>query len=241
MDMKTVLLVEDDILVGDIIISSLSTKYCVLMAVNCSEALKCLKNLIHLALIDYILPDGDGFDIVKAIKTEKPGLPIILMTAYSHENVVLRALRLGITDYIKKPLSLKYLTRKIHDILEGNSLSGDMENEVTKSRKEFLIDGVEDYIATNYMKDLRLEKLAKMACMSKFAFCKAFKEKFGQNYISFLNAVRIKNASELLRNPDLSITDVAFFVGYESVEYFDRRFRALYGTSPNKYRKSISR
>lgn len=161
------------------------------------------------------------------------------MTAYSHEDIILKALRLGLTDYIKKPLKLKYLKKKIHNIFEGQSMDDDGEIGVEKKREEFLIDGIEDYIENNYTRELTLDELARRAGMSRSKFCRTFKQKVGQSFISFINTMRINYASELLKNPDLNIKDITYSVGYGSVSQFERTFKRLYGVTPREYRDKI--
>jgi DNA-binding response OmpR family regulator len=96
-------MVEGDSSVREIIRDALKTYYHVLEASCYAEASKYFEAPFHLALIDCMLPDCDGFDIAKKAREKKPLLPIILMTAFSHENIIMRALRAGLTDYIKKP------------------------------------------------------------------------------------------------------------------------------------------
>jgi two-component system, response regulator YesN len=236
MGRKNILLVEDDAVIRDIIKSAFEREYNVLETSGCSEAIKLLRNNIDIALIDYILPDGYGFDVSKAIREVKPVLPIIIMTAYSSENVLLKALRAGATDYIKKPLVLAYLRRKVSDILagkRGQELTGNPENI---NKEDFLLDGVAIYIDNNYSDELTRDLLAERICMNKYKFSKIFNEKFGQSIKSYINNIRVKKAAELLKNHDLGIMDIALSVGFGSVGHFDRVFKEIYGVSPKEYR-----
>jgi YesN/AraC family two-component response regulator len=236
MEGKTILLVDDDATVKDMIRFVLEKeKYYVLEASNYSEAIEQLRNPIDLAIIDYVLPDHNGFEVFKKIREIKPELPAIIMTAYSTEDVVINALRKGVTEYIKKPLSLSYLTKKVSEMLGGEKCIGGPEE--VKSRDEFIMDGIAAYMEEKYREDLTFDKLASMALMNRDKFCKVFKERFGQTSTSYLNSIRIKRASELLRNPNLNITDIAHFVGYGSVDHFERMFRKKYKVSPREYRK----
>lgn len=239
MERKTILIVEDDTSVREIIRDALQTEYNVLEASCCTETVKYLENPFDLAIIDYMLPDCDGFDMAGAIREKKPMLPIILMTAYDNDAVILRALRAGLTDYLKKPFSLKYLRRKVSKLLEGKTPKADSDNHVVEKRQEFIIDGLEEYIENNYMKDLTLDKISKMTGMSRSNFCRVFKERYKESFISYLNRIRIGKAAELLKNHDLRITDIGLFVGYKSIEYFERKFKALNDISPREYREKI--
>lgn len=76
--------------------------------------------------------------------------------------------------------------------------------------------------------------------MNKFSFCRAFKGRFGRSFVSYLNSVRMRHAVELLRNPDLNVSEIALFLHYDCLEYFSRTFKKAYGMSPREYRKKIS-
>jgi len=240
MDKKTVLLVDDDGAVRDVIKQALRSEYNVLEASGYSEAIKLLKQPIDLAIIDYVMPEYDGFDVLKAVRKAIPELPAIIMTAFSSESVVIKAIRTEVADYIKKPLKLAYLRKRLSEILGGEKHSNN-HTENVGSRVEFILDGIEAHIRENYMKDLTPDKLAGMACINRFKLSRAFKDRFGQTITSYLNNIRIRKAAELLKNPDLNITEIAHFLGYESVTYFDRIFSAVHGMSPLKYRKKLSK
>jgi len=210
-----VLLVDDDPVVRDIIKSALEREYDVVEASGYSEVIDLLNYPVDVAIIDYILPDCDGFDILKKVREVHPALPAIIMTGFSHERVVIKAIRSEVADYIKKPLKLAYLKKRLAELFGNESeygVSEDIEN-----REEFILDGVAEHIEDNYAKNLTLDKLSAMS--------------------SYLNSIRVKNAAELLINPNISIGEVARVVGYSSVTHFERVFKAVFGMTPREYRK----
>lgn len=238
MPRKNILLVEDDDVLRNLIRGALEQQYHVLEATTTAEASGLSDAHIDLALIDYSLPDGNGFDVLKTLREVKPGVPVIMMTAYSTENLAIKAFRLGVTDYLKKPMSFAYLRGKLSELLEGKMNEGSSEN---RERGEvFVMECIVAFIEENYMKKINRDKLAEKACMDRYKFSRLFKERFGQNIKSYLNNVRTQRAAELLNNQDLSIAEVAFSVGYGSVPHFYRVFRELYGISPGEYRETLT-
>jgi len=230
-----VLLVDDDPVVRDIIKSALEREYDVVEASGYSEVIDLLNYPVDVAIIDYILPDCDGFDILKKVREVHPALPAIIMTGFSHERVVIKAIRSEVADYIKKPLKLAYLKKRLAELFGNESeygVSEDIEN-----REEFILDGVAEHIEDNYAKNLTLDKLSAMSCMSRFKFSRSFRNRFKQTFTSYLNSIRVKNAAELLINPNISIGEVARVVGYSSVTHFERVFKAVFGMTPREYRK----
>lgn len=148
MGKKTILLVEDDGAVRELLRGGLERNYNILEASGCSEAKKQLSNHIDLALVDYYLPDSNGLDVLKAIREVKHGVPFILMTAYSTESLAIKALRAEVTDYIKKPLSFVYLKGKLSEILDGKKDGG--HPETVSSREVFIADSIAAFIEDNY-------------------------------------------------------------------------------------------
>lgn len=157
---------------------------------------------------------------MKAIREIKPKLPVIFMTAYSTDNVAIKAFRSGVTDYIRKPLSFAYLRAKLSEILEGKEAKE--LSESVESREVFIMEGIAAFIEENYNEDLTRDGLAEKAHMEKYRFSRAFNKHFG-------------------KNTDLSITDVAISVGYSGVAHFEKVFKQVYGISPSAYRKNQPR
>jgi two-component system response regulator YesN len=239
-DKKSILLVEDDDVVRAMIREGLERKYHVLEAATCSKAIEQIKKPFDLALIDYNLPDSDGFEVLKAIRKSKPGLPVIFMTAYSTDNVAIKAFRSGVTDYIRKPLSFAYLRAKLSEILEGKE--SEELSESVESREVFIMEGIAAFIEENYNEDLTRDGLAEKAHMEKYRFSRAFNQHFGKNVKSYVNITRVRKAAEILsKSADLTITDVAVSVGYSGVAHFEKVFKQFYGISPNEYRKNQPR
>ncbi len=235
---KSILVVEDDGVFRGLIRGALDHHYDVFEAASAEEASAHFDSPLDLALIDYSLPDGNGFDVLQAFREVKPNLPVIIMTAYGTENLAIRAFRIGVTDYLKKPFSFAYLRGKLSEVLEGKK--GGEFSENGAYGEAFAMESVVAFIEENYMKKLGRDELAEKACMNRYKFSRLFKEKFGKNIKSYLNGVRIRMAAELLNNPELSIAEVAFSVGYGSVPHFYRVFRERFGLSPREYRETLT-
>lgn len=246
MEQKSILLIDDDPIIREVIRDALDGHYAVFEASNYSEAIKFSNQQIDLALIDYVLPDSDGFETLQALRKGKPELPAIIMTAYGSERVALKATRSEVTDYINKPLKLSYLKLRISEIVgqetarRQSNHNGQKEHSGQEEHREgFIFDGILAYIEVNYMNSLTLDMLARKVSMNKFRFCKVFKKQVGQTFISYLNNIRIRNATEFLKKNDLNITEIAYVVGYKNIVHFDRVFKDIHGFSPREYRKKF--
>ncbi|MEW6109956.1 MAG: response regulator transcription factor [Nitrospirota bacterium] len=234
---KTILVVDDEESLRAAIRESLVRNYRVLEASEYSGALEHVKNPVDLLVIDYNLPGRNGFEVLKAIRESHSSIPAIIITAYSTETVAIGAVKSGATDYIRKPFNLDYFLRRVSELLEDKE--GELQSGTPICKKEFMLDSVALYIEENYRDaGLTLDKAASKAGMDKSNFCRIFKARFGLGFVSYLNNVRIKNAVELFRN-ELNLSEIAFFVGYRSVEYFNRVFKKVYGVTPGEYRRKI--
>lgn len=232
---KTILIVDDDAAIRDVLSTTLAARYSVLQAATCSEALRVPISRVDLALIDYLLPDSDGFAVLRSVRQMKPSLPVILMTGFGDEDVVLRALRDRVSDYVKKPFDLAYLRRRVTEILDAGKRCQSIVGEPSRQTR---LDMIANYIEENYAEHITLDGLARIACMSRFSFCRAFKEQFRQCCVSYINAIRIKNATRLLETTSARVTDIAFSVGYGNVGHFNRIFKAVCRMSPRAYRRT---
>lgn len=93
-----------------------------------------------------------------------------------------------------------------------------------------------EYVDEHYMEDLNLDSVADMAGFSKFHFSRLFKQYTNFTFCDYLSYRRIKAATELLSNPEYSITEVAMDSGFPSISTFNRLFKKQVGCTPREYR-----
>ncbi|WP_209124898.1 response regulator [Alkalihalobacillus sp. BA299] len=97
---------------------------------------------------------------------------------------------------------------------------------------------IEDYIKSNYQKDLKLQDIADRFFLSREYISRKFKQEKKETITDFITTTRIKRAKELLENPYLKIYEVAEAVGYQNDKYFVKVFKKLEGLTPSEYRNS---
>jgi AraC-like DNA-binding protein/ligand-binding sensor protein len=96
-----------------------------------------------------------------------------------------------------------------------------------------------DFIAANFAEDLKLAQVAQAVHMSSFYFCKQFKKATGLNFTNYLSRVRVEKAKQLLLDPHLRVSEIAFECGFQSLTHFNRIFRKLVGEAPTAYRTTL--
>jgi AraC-like DNA-binding protein len=96
------------------------------------------------------------------------------------------------------------------------------------------------FINENQGEKLSLNLVAKAVNMSSFYFCKKFKKFAGINLTEYITRVRIEKSRNLLLNPNLRVSEVAYEVGFQSLTHFNRMFKRVLGSSPTDYRLQLS-
>jgi AraC-like DNA-binding protein len=96
------------------------------------------------------------------------------------------------------------------------------------------------YIRENYFKNIPLEKIAKVAKMSPFAFSKYFKKNCGAGFVEYLNRVRTNKACYLLRETEYPVHEIAAECGFGSISNFNKQFRKTEGISPRDFRAQFN-
>ena len=99
---------------------------------------------------------------------------------------------------------------------------------------------MKNYIQTNYQ-TVTLEDMAKQFHLSEPYISKYIKEKSGQTFVELVQGVRMKKARTLLKNGNMTVENIAYSVGYQNVEHFNRLFKKKYEMTPVQYRNSCSK
>ena len=99
------------------------------------------------------------------------------------------------------------------------------------------IDKSLKYIEENYSEDIHLDDIAKVAGFSKYYFSRLFKEITEKSFHQYVSEYRIKKAELLLSDPNYTVSEAAYAVGFSSIATFDRLFRRIKGCSPQAFRK----
>ena len=102
-----------------------------------------------------------------------------------------------------------------------------------------VITRAKQYIQEHSAEDLRLNHVARAVNTSSFYFCKIFKKATGLNFTEYLARLRIEASKNLLLNPNLRVSEIAFEVGFQSLTHFNRVFKNILGQAPTDYRAQL--
>jgi DNA-binding response OmpR family regulator len=136
-----ILVVEDDAAVRQGIVDALSfSGYEVISAADGREGMeRALRASYQLMLLDLVMPHHSGFEVLEALRKERPGQPVIILSARGEEADRVRGLTMGADDYVVKPFSVRELLARVDAVLRRSS-----EREVGEGGFEFA-DGRVDF------------------------------------------------------------------------------------------------
>jgi AraC-like DNA-binding protein len=97
------------------------------------------------------------------------------------------------------------------------------------------------FIYEKYSEPLSLADIANSAIVSRFHFCRTFKDAIGVTPGRYLSAIRIYQAKRMLLNTRMNVTDIAFAVGYNSLGSFSNHFTDSVGLAPGRFRRISQR
>src|SRR6476469_9228125 len=115
--------------------------------------------------------------------------------------------------------------------------TAEFENASSRNRAEpVAIWKARKYIEEHSGEELSLTKVAKVVKMNANHLSENFKQVTGMNFVKYVARTRFANACDLLRNPKLHISEIAFAAGFQSLSQFNRIFKRFSGKSPTQYR-----
>jgi AraC-like DNA-binding protein len=118
-----------------------------------------------------------------------------------------------------------------------------MSNQIVvrnENSEPSMISKAKQFISEHFSEELSLGQVAKAVNTSSFYFCKMFKKFTGVNFTEYLSRVRIENARNLLLNPNLRISEIAYEAGFQSLTHFNRVFKKIMGQSPTEFRSHLA-
>lgn len=244
----SILIVEDSPDVRLYLMDLLKKDFTLYEAVNGTLGIKSAKEKIpDLIISDVMMPEMDGLEFCKKIKTDflTSHIPVIMLTAKATDESRIAGLETGADDYLIKPFNPKELFVRIKNLLDQRKLLREKfskgVNTETRSvttsplDEEFLQRAYK--LAEKYLDNLNFdtEAFAKEMFLSRMQLHRKLQAITGQTPGDFMRTLRLKKAAQLLKEKKLSITQIAFAVGYNSPSQFSRAFSKQFNCTPTEY------
>lgn len=244
-----ILIIEDDDEIRRYLEETLSSYYRVSSEKEGNSGLnKALSELPDLIISDVMIPELDGLQLVKRIKTNPNTIhiPVILITSKSDISEKILGLEYGADAYMTKPFNMDELEIRIDNLLKNRQrmkgkYSGAHQEDKIKtieivSNSDKLMERIMAVINNNLENpDLKVEMLSEEVGLSRAQLHRRMKEMTGISAGEFIRNIRLKKAAELLSERKINVSQIAYMVGFSSQTHFSTAFRKYYGVSPTEY------
>ncbi len=208
---------------------------------------------VDVLLCDIEMPMLGGVDLVRWVKENYPATECIFLTCHDDFAFAREAVRLQCLGYILKPVDtdevVEYLKKAEEKICQdaesrrykdyGKRYLENLTEDVRGTGNGDLLEEAENYISRNLQEDISIEELAAQMGVSATHLGRLFKKKNGCTLIDYVIQKRIGLAQELLKDPGLSVSTVAFKSGYNNYSYFTKSFKKITGMTPREYRRRL--
>ena len=244
----TALLVDDNRDLLDFMRDELSADFNILTAADGTEALKILADRkVDIIVTDLMMPHMDGIEHCRRLKTDDKTLniPVIVVTAKQDVRSVVEGLTVGADDYVTKPFNNEVLRLRMKRLVDlrrkgatRTMLMPEPEKVKITSLDEKLIERAVKYVEDNISRsDLSVEELSKALGMSRVHLYKKILHITGKTPIEFIRILRLKRATQYLRESQLNVSEIAYQLGFNNPKYFSKYFQEEFGISPSEYQK----
>lgn len=248
----TILLVDDNEELLQILDSLFSPIYKIILAQNGKEGLeKARSEMPDIIVSDIMMPEMSGTEMCLKLKNdfETCHIPVVLLTALSSAEQNIEGLQRGADDYIGKPFNAKVLLARCNNLVRNRIILQKKFNEQRDFDAQSLasnpidqkfMDSINKIIEENLNNaEFDMNTLAKELGLSRSSLYAKFKALTGMTPNDFVLNCKLKRAASLLTTrPDLQIAEISDMLGFGSPRYFTRCFKAQFETTPAEYRKT---
>jgi signal transduction histidine kinase/DNA-binding response OmpR family regulator/ligand-binding sensor domain-containing protein len=248
----SVLFVDDNEELCQFVYQSLHDDFIITLASDGKKGLeKALEILPDLIISDVMMLEMNGIDLCKAIKKDEliNHIPVILLTSRSTEEHYLDGYKSGADDYLLKPFSITLLKARIWNLIE---IRKTLKEQFSKNLLQLPSIKIESKVDSEFLKkvmalieanmsepDFNVDVLSSEMGLSSRHLLNKIQSLTEFKPVELIQIMRLKRASELLKEQKLTISEVAYEVGFSSPSYFSKCFQKQYQTSPTDFINSL--
>jgi signal transduction histidine kinase/DNA-binding response OmpR family regulator/sugar lactone lactonase YvrE len=209
------------------------------------------KHVPDLIITDLMMPEVDGYQLCKAIKTtsKTSHIPVVILTAQAMTEQQIAGFENGADDYLVKPFSMQLLEARIKNLLRFRKQPvkawetiAEKQSELVAitSQDELFITRVVKHINSNLSNaDYTVEDLSHHMCISRVHLYKKLMALSGMAPTDFIRFMRMKRAASLLKESQLNVAEVCYQVGYNDPKHFSMHFKKAFKATPTAYKKQF--
>ena len=216
------------------------------------NAEKCLeiidKEQIDIIMLDINMPNTDGLTLAKILKEKNKNFAIIMVTGYDYFEYMQTAIRLGVDDYLLKPVNktdielvLRRMIDKIERIrLENRLLKLNVTSKNITAGENSSFKAVREYMEEHlFDSDLSLGYMAENLGFNSSYLSGIIKQIYGIPFQEYVALKRMEQAKILCLSTDMKNYEIAEEIGYEDVNYFTNRFKKTFGITPKQFKQGM--
>ena len=248
---KHLLVVEDNADFRQYLQDELSGQYLVSVAVDGQDALdRVSTERPDIVISDVMMPRLGGIELTHRLKEdiETSHIPVILLTARSSDEIRTEGYEYGADAYLTKPFRMEMLQARIRNLLEerekrirsfsGTAEVSPMHVTITTVDQKLMARITEKLEANLDNPEYSVEQMASDVGMHRMNLYRKIQSLYGMTPSEFIRTMRLKRAAQLLTDdPNLSVTEVADMVGFNTPKYFTKYFKELFGVLPSQYNR----
>lgn len=243
----TVLVIDDNNDIRQYEHTLLQDDYIVLEAADGKEGLDVAKKEVpDLVICDVMMPVMDGLEFTQNLKTHTATshIPVIMLTAKNLEEHRAEGYEHGADSYITKPFHSKVLLARIENLLRQRKLLKHLFQGTLEAEQEIADSHLEDR-DKQFLKQLHaiiqknlsdsefgVEDIGKQIGLSRVQLYRKVKAMTGSSVVDLLRKARLAKAKRLLESRSMSVSEVAYDVGFSAPSYFTKCFKDEYGMLP---------
>ncbi|MCG8526733.1 MAG: response regulator [Opitutales bacterium] len=248
-----ILVVEDQADIRSMLANELSGDYEVTAVRNGKIGWElCQQELPDLVLSDVMMPEMDGFELCKKIKSTgiTSHIPVLLLTAKSEDNSVLKGLETGADEYLIKPPNIRILKARVANLLESRKAlrkkwklheESRPETPLINSANQAFLEEIRKIINENLNDhEFGNKQLAEKMHLTTRSLHRKLTSVTNQSPSALIRELRLQKAKNLLLEGSLNVSEILEQVGYLEHSYFSSSFKKRYGCSPREFQKKHS-
>lgn len=243
----SILIIEDNRDVVNYLKTCLSEKYQLLFAFDGQKGIDlALQHIPDLIISDLMMPEKDGYEVCDTLKNKETTshIPIILLTAKASYASRLEGLRKGADVYLIKPFKKEELFIRLDQLLTTRKKIQQYYAQVHKQaplhlpKEDKFLQKVNSILEAHLSDEaFKTPQLCKVLLYSKMQVHRKIKALTNLSTSEYMRQYRLKQAKNMLDKGEDSISEIAYAVGFSSLQYFSRSFKQVYDCSPTEYLK----
>ncbi|NWQ41701.1 response regulator [Bacillus sp. EB106-08-02-XG196] len=184
---------------------------------------------------DIRMPGINGLKLIEEVMDTAPDTICVVMSGHREFEYVKQALKIGVADYLVKPITIQMIEETI-DKIKKKKLKEQSHFSFPLNHKHEAIEKACKYIYENYNKEISLQEVADFTGLNPNYFSILFKDQMGKTYIKYLTELRMEKAKLMLQEGQ-KVIKVSEKVGYHTYRHFSDIFKKYVGVSPGQYKK----